>query len=198
MNVRGVLGVTALIAAFLLAGLGISLAGAALWKGTLPGEGGDSVTAATPIRSIPIATAQTGGARPGAGQGGNQGRPATGATPAPAAAARLGALDLIVCDASVDCGENPNRREWDSVSACVRVQGGDNRPLVLAITTEDTSPVGATRTPIVGRSEEFRASQSLTCHAVRVLRGTLRPGDYWMWLVDGTTLLGQKQFHLGP
>jgi hypothetical protein len=198
MNVRGVLGVTALIAAFLLAGLGLSLAGAALWKGTLPGEGADTVAAATPVRSIPIATAQAGGTNPGAGQTGNQTRPATGATPAPAAAARLTVLDLIVCDASVDCGENPNRREWDAVSACVRVQGGDNRPLVLAITTEGTSPVGATRTPIVARSDEFRANESLSCHAVRVLRGTLRPGDYWMWLVDGSTAISEKRFHLGP
>lgn len=196
MNVRGVLGVTALVAAFLLAGLGVSLAGAALWKGTLPGEGPKTVAAATPVRSVPIATGPASGAPTGAGQTGSQGRQGTGATPAPAAA-RAAVAELIVCDATVDCGESPNRREWDSVSACVRVQGGDNRPLVLAITTEGTSPVGATRTPIVARSDEFQAGASLTCHAVRVLRGTLPAGDYWMWLLEGSNVLSQKRFHLG-
>jgi hypothetical protein len=77
------------------------------------------------------------------------------------------------------------------------VQGGDNRPLVLAITTEGTSPVGATRTPIVGRSDEFLAGASLACHPVRVLRGTLPVGDYWMWLLEGSTVLSEKRFHLG-
>jgi hypothetical protein len=197
MNVRGVLGVTALVAAFLLAGLGISLAGAAVWKGQLPGEGADSVAAATPARSVPIATAPSSGAGTGVTQPGNQGRPSPAATPAPVAAGRPAVLELIVCDASVDCGENPNRREWDAVSACLRVRGGDNRPLVLAITTEEQSPAGATRAPIVARSDEFRASETLTCHAVRVLRGTLRAGDYWMWLLDGATALSQTRFHLG-
>jgi hypothetical protein len=196
MNVRGVLGVTALIAAFLLAGLGVSLAGAALWKGTLPGEGPKTVAAATPVRSVPIATIPAAGATTGAGQTGSQGRPGAGATPAPVAG-RAAVAELVVCDASVDCGENPTRREWDSVSACVRVQGGDNRPLVLAITTERTSPVGTTRTPIVARSDEFQAGPTLACHAVRVLRGTLPPGDYWMWLLDGSTVLSEKRFHLG-
>lgn len=195
MSVRGVLGVTALIAAFLLAGLGVSLAGAALWKGALPGEGPKTVAAATPVRSVPIATAPAAGATTGTGQPASQGRPGAGATPAPAA--RAAVAELVVCDASVDCGENPNRREWDAVSACVRVQGGDNRPLVLAITTEGTSPAGATRTPIVARSDEFQAGAPLTCHAVRVLRGTLPAGDYWMWLLDGSNVLTQKRFHLG-
>jgi hypothetical protein len=209
MSLRALAGGIALSLVFLLAGLGVSLAGAAFVKGELPGEGRDSGTTQTVQGTLPPVIAP---ATPATGVG--QQRPvnpaatAASATPAGAASPRAAAtpraatrpevLQFVVCDVTVDCGDDPARTTWDRVEACLRVRpGSDNRPLVLVVTTTNMSPTGAARAPIIARSDPIPASETLRCHDVRVAGTPIRAGQYWMWLLDGETVLQQVRFRLG-
>jgi hypothetical protein len=204
----------ALIVVFTAIGGGLALAGAATWKGKTPGEadnGAQVVSIGAPVprgvqnrvSATPPPTAARSPAatpRPGGGQ--------AAATPSPTARAAAPTspspsgfpvvLDLIVCDATVDCGEDPARREWDAILACLRVRPGpDNRPLFLAITVGQTSPGGPEGSSVIARSGAIRPSDALTCHPVRAVGRALARGEYTMWLFDGTVALRQARFRLG-
>lgn len=199
MNLRGVLGVTALVAVFLIAGLGLSLVGA-MWKGTLPGEESGVSAATAIVPSGPIPTAQIGGANTGAAPTRGQGQSTPGATASGAQrpAVEPAVLELVVCDVTVDCGESPNRTEWDAVTTCVRIRSGsDNRPLVLVVTAAQTPPAGPSHSSVIARSETIRASGTLACHPVRAVRGSLPRGEYSMWVLDDSAPVAQVRFRLG-
>lgn len=200
MSLRGALGVTALVAAFLVAGLAISLAGAAVWKGELPGQGDDVAAAGAIIPSGPVPTVQIGGGVPAptAAPGRDQSAPGTTPPAAQRPAAGPAVIELVVCDITVDCGESPNRTEWDAVTTCVRLRSGsDSRPLVLVVTAGQTPATGANHPSVIARSDPIRVSASLACHPVRALRGALRAGEYAMWVLDGSTPVTQLRFRLG-
>ena len=106
--------------------------------------------------------------------------------------------ELVVCDATVDCGEEPGRTEWDSVQACLRVTtGGESAQVVLAVTTGERPPNGPESASVVARSAPVQASGTFGCHTVQATGQRLPRGEYWLWVLSGSTALGRARFVLG-
>ncbi len=127
-----------------------------------------------------------------------------GATAAPASAtARATATppvvsNLVVCDATVDCGIAAGEFSRVEILACLRVTpGGDGGPLVLVATSTDEPPMGVGSASVLARSGPVPQDPAFRCHPVRTVGGELANGRYTLWALDGTTVLGRVAFVVG-
>lgn len=104
-------------------------------------------------------------------------------------------LEMLVCDASVDCGSDPSQTIWFEVTACLRTTPeGSNRPLRLVVTGRDAPPVDLDDPWVFARSGEVRGMETLTCHPVRVVGAPLVQREYWLWVLADSTVLGRARF----
>ena len=133
-------------------------------------------------------------------------RPSPTPTPTPAPAS-LVVTDLVVCDRSVDCGEDAASLGRGTVTACLRVTAGgsgsgsgsgERRPLVLVITERAEPPTGTSGPSVVGRSEPLPQDGGFRCHTVTAAAGALAPGVYWLWVLEGSAVAATTRFTIEP
>ena len=107
--------------------------------------------------------------------------------------------ELVVCDSTVDCGEQPGRTAWEMVQACLRITAARTGLRVsLVATREDRPPASPFSPQVVARSEPVPASDTFACHNVMAAGPRLTAGEYWLWVLDGTRSLGGRRFVLTP
>jgi hypothetical protein len=206
----------AAVVAILLGGLGVALLGVGVWgtflrspdrsgnpaaaaRAAPPTDGRSATetatatprgtTTATPSPATPQPATPTGTAPPVPTGGGSFAAPSPTPLPLPTV------LDVVVCDATVDCGLDPAQTVWFEVTACLRTSSaGSERPLVLVVTGRDAPPVGRDDPWVFARSDAIRATESLTCHPVRVVGAPLIQREYWLWVLADETVLRKTRF----
>jgi hypothetical protein len=120
-------------------------------------------------------------------------------TPRPAATpvSTMVVQDLVVCDATIDCGVPPSQGLVVELTACFRASAADGAtPLVLLVTGRNVAPSGPEDPWVVARSTPIQGSGSLTCYAVRAVGAPLVEPEYWLWVLAESTVLAQKRIIL--
>jgi hypothetical protein len=106
--------------------------------------------------------------------------------------------ELVVCDATVDCGLDPTQAEFAEVTACLRIES-DAHHQVLLVITDRALPPGAGDDPIiVARSAVVAGSDAFTCYRVRAVRAPLGRREYWLWVLAEGVIVGQQHLTLAP
>src|SRR5262249_21900347 len=102
---------------------------------------------------------------------------------------------LVVCDSRVGCGERPTG-DLSAVVAGLRVTQGTGQPLVLVVTSRDTTAADAIASSVVARSAPITASEMFACHRVEAVTGALPPGSYSLSVFLNATLVTRVSFEL--
>jgi hypothetical protein len=117
--------------------------------------------------------------------------------PVASPAAAVAVQDLVVCDATVDCGQDPAAALFVEVTACFRVTAaGSGQPLRLLVTGREVPPAGPEDPWVLARSAEVRGDERFSCYPVRSVGAPLVGREYWLWVLSGPSVLGQRRFTL--